>query len=218
MYQQSGMGAEYLQAALQIQELDNSTTLLLGAQGIQDLATSNDPRRLAAVWSLHAGVPIGIQPRSDGNWDIIVNGRRTEQGQTTAQVSERAQVAYSSAYREQQAAMAAEYNLLGYKSQLAIGEQAQKGQQELEQIVTKSQADMIGNLAVANVQGKNRIMEVLAGQGVKVTSGGDGIMYVNNERTGEVYAYNPGGFPTSIDGVETISYLQRVYNSNQQQE
>lgn len=86
LYRQAGLGHEYMQAAMQVRAADQQIVQLQGMQGISELTFANDPRRLSAIWSQYAGTPVQVVPRSDGKWDIRVNGQTTQQGKTTDEV------------------------------------------------------------------------------------------------------------------------------------
>jgi hypothetical protein len=189
-----------MNAVLQIRELDNNTTLTLGSAGLMELQDMNDPRRLASVWSLYARVPVGIQPRDNGNWDIIINGRRTAENQTTAQVAQRAQLVYSAAYREQQATTAAEYNKLAFESQLKMNEigaqgdvnirEAQAKQPlELEQIFAKEEAQALREFPLASFKAQADIRQELAKRNTRINPIGDGLFTVTTEDQ-RVFLYN----------------------------
>ena len=114
------MGMQFMETRAKLMELDNGMTYLQGMQGLQEFTLANDPRRLAAVWSQYAGVPVGIQPRTDGKFDIVVNGRKTKEGVTASQISDSAHSAFDQTYRQQKGAASAKYNEETFKAQLDI--------------------------------------------------------------------------------------------------
>lgn len=174
---------------------------LEGMQGLQELALTNDPRRLASVWSQYAGVPIGIQPRSDGTFNIMVNGKKTKEGVTPAELSNNARLAFDQTYRQQQAAAGAEMNKFmsqeRYKSMLTI---QQGNAAEL--------AKMIREISVENTKGNNAQALEWAkanfGWDIKPTGAGDGTLIIRPPN-GAPYVYNPAGKTIEIDGVKIQS-------------
>lgn len=174
---------------------------LEGMQGLQELALTNDPRRLASVWSQYAGVPIGIQPRSDGTFNIMVNGKKTKEGVTPAELSNNARLAFDQTYRQQQAAAGAEMNKFmsqeRYKSMLTI---QQGNAAEL--------AKMIREIAVENTKGNNAQALEWAkanfGWDIKPTGAGDGTLIIRPPN-GAPYVYNPAGTTVKIDNIEIKS-------------
>lgn len=169
---------------------------LEGMQGLQDLALANDPRRLSSVWSQYAGVPVGIQPRSDGTFNVFVNGKKTKEGITATELSNNARLAFDQTYRQQQAAAGAEMNKFmtqeRYKSMLTI---QQGNAAEL--------AKMIREIAVENTKGNNAQALEWAkanfGWDIKPTGAGDGTIIIKPPNSAP-YMYNPSGRTIEIDG------------------
>jgi hypothetical protein len=153
MYQRSGMGAQYMEARMKVLELDNNMTYLQGMQGLQEFSLANDPRRLAAVWSQYAGVPVGIQPRSDGTFNIIVNGKKTKEGISASDISDAARSAFDQTYRQQKAETAKTMGIESFKKQLDAQVEA-----------VKQNAQMIREATVEAIKGRNKVMEVRLGR------------------------------------------------------
>lgn len=126
MYRRAGMGNEFTATRLKLIELDNSLIYLQGMQGLQELALANDPRRLAAVWSDYAGVPVQLQPQTDGSFNILVNGRVTQRGVARNSVIDAARSSFDKQYVQTQSAAAAEQATEYFKSQLRMTEEAAK--------------------------------------------------------------------------------------------
>ena len=73
---------------LQIQQqVGQKQAYLQGMQGLRELATANDPRRLSGVLTQFMGTPIGIQPRPDGNYNYFINGKKVQDGVSPAQLA-----------------------------------------------------------------------------------------------------------------------------------
>jgi hypothetical protein len=126
MYRRAGMGNEFTAARLKVVELDNSLMFLQGMQGLQELALANDPRRLAAVWSDYAGVPVQLQPQTDGSFNVVVNGRVTQRGVARSAIIDAARSSFDKQYVTTQAEAQAEMNTEFFKSQLRMTEEAAK--------------------------------------------------------------------------------------------
>lgn len=148
MYRRAGMGGEFTAARLKMVELDNSLIYLQGMQGLQELALANDPRRLAAVWSDYAGVPVQLQPQTDGSLNIVVNGRVTQRGVSRSAVIDAARSSFDKQYVQTQAEAAATQATEYFKSQLRMTEKA---------------AETAGSFA-ANIQ-----LELLKGDNARAT-------------------------------------------------
>ena len=197
MYQRAGMGAQFMEARAKLMELDNGMTYLQGMQGLQEFELANDPRRLAAVWSQYAGVPIGIQPRTDGKFDIVVNGRRTREGLSAQEVSDRARLGFDATYRQQKGAASAKYNEEQFKTQL-----------EIQKNNAQQLAQMIRELAVQRAQGNTQLALEQLKQfryDVKPSGAGDGTVIITPPGSGTPFLYNPTAKTVSPDGVKIES-------------
>ena len=60
--------------ALEAKKAENKIMYLQGMQGLQDLANGS-VNRAAMVWSQYSGMDVRINPRSDGKYDITLNGK-----------------------------------------------------------------------------------------------------------------------------------------------
>jgi hypothetical protein len=126
MYRNAGMGDQFTQARLKMLDLDNSLLFLQGMQGIQEIAMANDPRRLAAVWSQYAGVPVQLQPQTDGSYNVMVNGRVTQRGVAANTIIDSARSAFDAEYRKMRTESSSSMAVEQFKSQLRISEDAAK--------------------------------------------------------------------------------------------
>lgn len=197
MFQRAGMGAQFMEARAKVLELDNGMTYLQGMQGLQEFTLANDPRRLAAVWSQYAGVPIGIQPRTDGKFDIIVNGRKTKEGQSASEIADAARLGFDQTYRQQKSAASAKVNEETFKAQLKMQEEN-----------AKQLAQMIREVAVQRVQGNTQLAVEQLKQfryDVKPTGAGDGTVVITPPGSGTPYLFNPSGRTIEVDGVKITS-------------
>jgi hypothetical protein len=197
MFQRAGMGAQFMEARAKLMEADNSMTYLQGMQGLQEFTLANDPRRLAAVWSQYAGVPVGIQPRTDGKFDIIVNGRKTKEGMTASAITDSARSAFDQTYRQQKSAASSKYNEEQFKAQLNIQKEN-----------AKQLSQMIREVAVQRVQGNTQLAVEQLKQfryDVKPTGAGDGTVVITPPGSGVPYLFNPSGRTIEVDGVKITS-------------
>ena len=174
---------------------------LEGMQGLQDLAIGNDPRRLAAVWSQYAGVPIGIQPRSDGTFNIMVNGKKTEQGITATQLSKSARLSFDQTYRQQEAATGAEMNKF-------MSQERYKTMLKIQEGNATELSKMIKEITVENTKNNGALALEWAkanfGWDIKPTGAGDGTIIIRPPNSAP-YIYNPSGTTIKIDNVEIKS-------------
>jgi hypothetical protein len=203
IYAQAGYGQEAFMMRSQLKDLDDSMIYLEGMQGIMEFSQLNDPRRLAGVWSQYALVPIGVQPRSDGTYNLVVNGNIVQQGVSSDEVINTARLAFDDTYRQQQAEAIATQNALQFEAML-----------DNAKTMTKENAAMIRELAVETQRGQNTLnVEVLRQRGfdVKFSNNGDGSAIILPPNGGVPLYWSPEGREvTGIDGksVRVLSAMQ----------
>jgi hypothetical protein len=182
------------------QKVEQGRTYLEGMQGIQEFALANDPRRLASVWSLYAGVPIGIQPRSDGTFNIMVNGKKTKEGISATELINSARLAFDQTYRQQQAAAGAKIKEFMTQEQFKTMLEIQKGN-------ASAMSKMIGDIALERVKGNNaQALEwAKANYGWDIRPlGGEGGVVIRAPGSPPFF-FNPTGKTVEIDGVKVQS-------------
>jgi hypothetical protein len=120
MYQQAGMGAEAEAMRDQITQLDqsfkNSSVLLQGMNGVYQLEYGNDPRAVSAVMSYYVGQPVAFQPRSDGNYNMWVNGKKVDRVMTKDEVRVAAMQMFDKEFRAKSVEQQTEFNKMRAKS------------------------------------------------------------------------------------------------------
>ncbi len=194
MYQRAGMGQEFMQARAKVLELDNNMYYMQGMQGIQEFSLTGDPRRLAAVWSQYYGAQIGVQPRADGRYNILVGDQVAREGLSPTEVTSMARLSFDTGYRQAQQQASAEMSTEAFKAQLEI----QKDQ-------AKQLTQMIREIKVAEAQGnisqKLEWFKANAGWDIKPSGGGDGTVIIRPPG-GAPYLFNPTPRTIEIDGVK----------------
>lgn len=186
MYRRAGMGDQFTQARLKVIDLDNSLLFLQGMQGIQEIALANDPRRLAAVWSQYAGVPIQLQPQTDGTYNVVVNGRITQRGVASNTIIDSARSAFDAEYRKSRSESSSAMALEQFKSQLRISEEAAKS---VLQAAREAQNELLrGENARAT-----EIIKQMDPNGKITPLGGDGGAILQVQ--GQTFILDPGGNP-----------------------
>ena len=172
----SGLDAQN-QARVAMQEFDNKMLLVQGAQALQDLSFGSTARA-GAVLSAFSGLDIKIVPRSDGKYDLMVNGNR-QQTYTMAELSDKLQRTYSQAYLESQTKLQTERQTYlfekGVDLQVALAEEEKK---------------ILGRIQEENVKAANaRILEQVKQEGGEFKATGDGSVVI--KRGSEYYRLNP---------------------------
>jgi hypothetical protein len=193
LYQQAGMGIEFMQIRSKITELDRSMYYLQGMQGIQELEIARDPRRLAVVWSEAAGMPVGVQPRTDGNYNLVMNGRVVREGVNTNQLADMARSSFDKAYRQQKTEQASR-----------LSEKMQESMLKIQEGNASELAKMIRETTVEGIKGNN----ALALEWAKANYGwdikgptADGLTIIRPPNS-PPYAFNPSGRELVFDGVK----------------
>ena len=101
-FRDQGLFDLYAEAVTQLRQLDSELVHLQGMVGLGDIA--DDPRatqRLSLVMSHYRGKPPGyykLQPRSDGKYNEIVNGKLARQGLTMQEVADSTRMIFDEAY------------------------------------------------------------------------------------------------------------------------
>ena len=126
---------------LEAKKAENKIMYLQGMQGLQDLANGS-VNRAAAVWSEYSGMDIRINPRSDGKYDITLNGQpyKTMDFQ---QLSNTLQLAFDQGYRKTQQEASATRALKTFEAQLEITKENMKAYNDRQKEVLKGRIDII---------------------------------------------------------------------------
>jgi hypothetical protein len=164
-------------------EKDVSIYEAIGHQGISDLTMNNDPRRISAVLSEFTNSKIIVQPRSDGMYNLISNGKLSVEPKTANDIGALVQMYSSPTYRAQAAA----------NEQKRVEQQIEGASTEQSTATDESatiRAILTERIKGINAKDKLMLEQTFKDREVKFSSLGDG---------------NGGGFLTSTDG-RTVLY------------
>ena len=103
---------------LESKKAENEIMYLQGMQGLSDLEKGST-NRAAAVWSEYSGTNIRINTRSDGKYDVTVNGKPYKT-YDKAQLSDVLQLAFDQGYRKTKIELSADRSKALFKAQLEI--------------------------------------------------------------------------------------------------
>jgi hypothetical protein len=196
MYQRSGMGNEFAQVRQQILSLDNDAMRLQGELALQELAVAGSPQRLTAVWSHYSGMPVSVQPRSDGTYNVLVNGQSYRQGLTEDQVTVMARSSFDKAYRDALQQASASANAQVFETGL-------KTQSEIAVARATQEAQMVREIIIEQAKGNTQMgLEMLKQRGYTVTPLGDGTVMLTPKDGSQPFTYNPAGRTVEVDGVK----------------
>lgn len=202
IYQRAGMGQQYMELRQQIMALDANLLNLAGVQGVRELESFNDPRRLAKVWSIKMGQEINFQPRQDGTFDVLVNGRVAAQAQPRSEIMNTALSMFDQSYRDRVGARSDKQ----FESGLKINE-----------LMAGETGKMIREIYVAQQQGNiNAALEQIkanAGWDIKGPSA-DGTYLIRPPGETPFY-FDPAGGVVEIDGVQvSVTGARRIPGLN----
>lgn len=174
--------AQLLQMQQQVAEKE---MYLQGMQGLRELAVANDPRRLAGVLSSYLGVPVGVQPRPDGNYNYFVNGKKVQDNISPAQFASMALKEFSPEARAATTKSAALENELALKRK--YGDAAVNAMRDIQK---------------AMVEGEYKLAEERAkqAQGKLTVDTAKGIAYF--QQGNRVLVISPDGKVEEIGGVK----------------
>ena len=127
--------------ALEAKKAENKIMYLQGMQGLQDLANGS-VNRAAAVWSEYSGMDIRINPRSDGKYDITLNGEPYKTMDFST-LSNTLQLAFDQGYRKTQQEASATRALKTFEAQLEITKQNMKDYNDRQKAVLQGRIDII---------------------------------------------------------------------------
>lgn len=194
-----------------IDQIDNNMAVMQGTQGILEFGSLNDPRRLNAIMTHYMGVPVAVQPRDDGKFNIV----RLDTGDKTTTIARdlsrddvvgRARAMFDTAWRtNREAAIAAQSSKL-FEYELDMRKEQFKGNIKATQDAANQLATSIRTLAVTEMQGNTqRALESMRQRGVDVRVMGEGAI-ITDKATGQAFYYNPTGQTITIGDKEVTQY------------
>ena len=167
----SGIDAQN-QARVAMQEFDNKMLLVQGAKALQDLSFGSTARA-GAVLSAFSGLDIQVVPRSDGQFDITINGQPQGNPLTYDQLADKLQSTYSAAFRESKQTRAAKRADQRFEKDLDTAAEIAKIEAEMQKVLTtdrqKAYLDLIKEEAKA---AKGQMLSLGEGKALIKTPGG----------------------------------------------
>lgn len=127
--------------ALEAKKAENKIMYLQGMQGLQDLANGS-VNRAAMVWSQYSGMDVRINPRSDGKYDITLNGKPYKT-MDFSQLSNTLQLAFDQGYRKTQQEASTTRQLKVFENQLEIAKENSKAYNTRQLEVLKGRIEII---------------------------------------------------------------------------
>ncbi len=181
----SGLDAQN-QARVAMQEFDNKMLLVQGAQALQDLSFGSTARA-GAVLSAFSGLDIQIVPRSDGKFDLMVNGNR-QQTYTMAELSDKLRRTYSQAYRESQTKLQTERQTYLFEKGV-----------DLEAKLAEQRDKLLGDLKIENLKNAYGVyLEELKQRKGEFKALGEGFALIYDN--GQYFLLQPQAVEETING------------------
>lgn len=160
---------------------DQNIVYLQGMQGLNDLRYGNNPNRLNMVWSMYSGREVKIVPRSDGNFNIMMDDQMISENISMRDVSHLAQIQFDSSYKSTIAKTAADQSMKLFEANIDM----QKEQQKMVAEIYKLKIEQ--NLK-AKAEQQLELIKQLKGEFKAVGDGsGKGIIQIG----GQVYLFDP---------------------------
>ena len=171
---------------IEILQYDNKMLLVQGAQALRDLSFGSTARA-GAVMSAFTGLDIKVQPRSDGKFDIVVQGN-VQQTLTMAQLSDRLQRTYSQAYRDSQTKIQTERQTYLFEKSV-----------DLEVKLAEEQAKFINQMKTDQLKYEaERFLEKMKQMGGEFKALGNGMALI--QQGGQFFLVNPSKVVKGADG------------------
>ena len=173
-----------------ILDFDNKLLLVQGAQALQDLSFGSTARA-GAVLSAYSGLDIKVVKRTDQRYDIEVEGQ-IQATYTMAELSDKLQSTFSSAYREQ-------------KQQTQSARQTylfEKGV-DLESELAKQRDKLLGDLKLKNLDNAGAAyLEELKQRKGEFKALGDGFALIYDQ--GQYFLLQPEAVTETINGEQVL--------------
>ncbi len=80
IYQQAGMGLEYVAELQKLQKIVDELPYAYLQQEITSFPLTRDPRCMATVYGQIIGHEVVFQPRSDGKWNVLLSRQLVHEG------------------------------------------------------------------------------------------------------------------------------------------
>lgn len=186
-----------------LRSIDNNLWRAQGDKASQEFTFTGNPARMQAVWSHYLGSQIQIQPRSDGMYNLYINGQPAvdDKGQFIVRdrnsLSQEFYRTISEEYRKQDQAFRADRAKFTYEKGI-----------EAQANLSVKQLEVLGNINKAIIDGNYKLAEKqleMSGFGSPALTA-DGVAYVNKNGDVIVFRNNPPKLANGMTG-EQVQYF-----------
>lgn len=192
IYRQSGLPDKAFEIEAKIQGLDVDLYKMATDQAINEFRRGGDPARMIGLLQQFGSVPIDVQYRTDGNYNVFVNGTMLDQPLDAVTLTDELRTLVDSTYRQQKV-----------DAQLANQKAMLDAQLETDKEIMKQNAQMVREAALAHINGGyNLAKEQLAQRGYTITNLNDGRVVISSKDGTEVGLVDLNNNTVVIDGQE----------------
>lgn len=192
IYRQQGFPDKAFSIESQVQQLDTTLYKLSLDQAMAEFANGGDPTRALGLFQRFTNNTANIQPRSDGLFNLYMNGQLDEEGVTFSDINDKISTYVDNAYQQRKLTMQAERAQAGYETSL-----------EIQKELAKENAQMIREAYIAKIQGQNSLAEAaLNNAGLFVTNMGEGKALVTAKDGSFISVVDVYSGTETVDGVE----------------
>jgi hypothetical protein len=185
--------AKALTARASIAQVDQKLLYLQAMQGLNDLKFGNTAKA-AMVWSMYSGRDVRIIPRTDGKFNITVDGEYYKTDVTESALVQELRLTFDSSFRDAMSKLAGEKSMKLFEAGIDI-------QKELQ----KQQAIMIKEIKVEALKQKAAILlETIKQANGEFKAIGDGSGRGTVVLNGTLYLFDPNSVTKGPDGKEVI--------------
>jgi len=164
-----------------VTKIDQGMVYLQGMQGLNDLRYGNNTNRLSMVWSMYSGRDVRIVPRSDGKFNLQMDGTVVQEGMSMREISHLAQLQFDSSYKTQINQVAAEKSMKIFDAQLDMTKEQQKINAELIKLKVDKELSSKADALLEQIK-------MMKGEFKAIGDGsGKGIVQIGSE----VYLFDP---------------------------
>ena len=182
-----------LTARASIAQVDQKLLYLQAMQGLNDLKFGNT-NKAAMVWSMYSGRDVRIIPRTDGKFNITVDGEYYKTDVTESALVQELRLTFDSSFRDAMNKLAGQKSMKLFEAGIDI-------QKELQ----KQQAIMIKEIKVQQVKDQAAILlETIKQANGEFKAIGDGSGRGTVVLNGTLYLFDPNSVTKGPDGKDII--------------
>jgi len=192
IYRQSGFPDKAFEIEAKIQGLDTDLYKMATDQAINEFRRGGDPARMVGLLREFANVPVDVQYRTDGLYNVFVNDQMLEQPVDAAALTDELRTLVDTTYRDQK-----------INAQLSNQKAILDAQLETDKEIMKQNAQMVREAAIAHINGQyNLTKEQMNQRGYTITNLNDGRVVITAKDGSTVGVVDLNNNVVEIDGQE----------------